>query len=87
VGVYRAAVAELAETLAGSNVEAARAQLRDLIGAVPVFAEGRKLFGRIGFDRAQLLRSTNPGFIESVGSGGVICAEPAPIKMALPLRR
>jgi hypothetical protein len=71
---YRAAVAELAETLASSNVEAARAQLRGLVGTVPVFAEGRKLFGRVGFDRAQLLRSTNPGFIESVGSGGPLRA-------------
>jgi len=32
VGSYRAAVADLAQTLAGSNVEAARAQRRGLVG-------------------------------------------------------
>jgi site-specific DNA recombinase len=71
---YRAAVADLAEALAGSNVEAARAQLRGLVGTVPVFAEGRKLYGRLGLDRAQLLRSTNPGLLESCGSGGPLRA-------------
>lgn len=70
VEAYRAAVADLAETLGGSNVEAARTALRSLVGTVPVFAEGRKLYGRIGFNAAQLLRSSSPGFIESCGSGG-----------------
>lgn len=69
---YRAAVAGLAETLAGSNVEAARTALRGLVGTVPVFAEGRKLYGRLGLDHAQLMRSSNPHLIESCGSGGRI---------------
>ena len=72
IASYRAAVADVADVLAGSNVEAARAQLRSLVGTVPVFAEGRKLYGRIGLDRAQLLRSTNPGLLESCGSGGAL---------------
>jgi hypothetical protein len=66
----RRAVASLAETLSGANVEAARTALRGLVGTVPVFAEGRKPYGRFGLDRAQLMRSSNPGFIESCGSGG-----------------
>jgi len=65
---YRAAVAGLA----GSNVEAARTALRDLVGTVPVFAEGRKPYGRLGLDQAQLMRSSNPHLIESCGSGGGI---------------
>jgi hypothetical protein len=67
---YRAAVADLSATLMGSNVEAARTALRGLVGSVSVFAEGGKLYGRIGLDAAQLLRSSNPEFIESCGSGG-----------------
>jgi hypothetical protein len=43
--------------------------LRGLVGNVSVFAEGRKLYGRIGLNRAQLLRKSNLGFIESIGSG------------------
>jgi 2-methylcitrate dehydratase PrpD len=57
--VYRAAVADLAAALAGSNVEAARAALRGLIGPVPVFAKEGKLYGRDGFDSAQLVRKSN----------------------------
>jgi site-specific DNA recombinase len=69
---YRAAIADLSATLTGSNVEAARSALRGLVGNVSVFAEGRKLYGRIGLNPAQLLRTSNPGFIESIGSGGRI---------------
>jgi hypothetical protein len=47
------------------NVQAAMAQLRGLVGTVPVFAEGRKLYGRIGFDRAQLVRLTNLALLKS----------------------
>ena len=65
---YRAAIADLSATLTGSNVEA----VRGLVGNVSVFAEGRKLYGRIGLNPAQLLRTSNPGFIESIGSGGRI---------------
>ena len=60
---YRAAIADLSATLTGSNVEAARSALRGLVGNVSVFAEGRKLYGRIGLNPAQLLRTSNPGFI------------------------
>jgi site-specific DNA recombinase len=69
---YRAAIADLSATLTGSNVEAARSALRGLVGNVSVFAEGKKLYGRIGLNPAQLLRTSNPGFIESIGSGGRI---------------
>jgi hypothetical protein len=72
VEACRAAVADLAATLTGSNVEAAaRIALRGLVGNVSVFAQGRKLYGRIGLDPTPLIRSANPGFIESCGSGGV----------------
>jgi hypothetical protein len=71
---YRAAIADLSATLTGSNVEAARSALRGLVGNVSVFAEGRKLYGRIGLNPAQLLRTSNPGFIESIGSGGPLRA-------------
>jgi hypothetical protein len=64
----------LAETLGGSNVEAARTALRGLVGTVPVFAEGRKLYGRLGLGHAQLMRSSNPHLIESCGSGGPLRA-------------
>jgi hypothetical protein len=71
---YRAAIADLSVTLTGSNVEAARSALRGLVGNVSVFAEGRKLYGRIGLNPAQLLRTSNAGFIESIGSGGPLRA-------------
>jgi hypothetical protein len=58
VEAYRAAVADLASTLAGSNVEAARRALRGIVGTVSVFAESGKLYGRIGFNSAQLLRTS-----------------------------
>jgi hypothetical protein len=67
---YKAAAADMAATLKGSNIEAARVALRALVGSIPIFAEGGKIFGRIGLDLAQLFRSSNPRFIESVGSGG-----------------
>jgi hypothetical protein len=70
VDAYRAVIADLAATLTGENVEAGRAALRGLVGNVSVFAEGRKLYGRIGLNPAQLLRTSSPAFIESVGSGG-----------------
>jgi hypothetical protein len=69
---YRAAVADLAAALAGSNVEEARAALRGLIGPVPVFAKEGKLYGRDGFNSAQLVRKSNPDLIGSIGSGGGI---------------
>lgn len=50
--------------------------MRRLVGTVPVFAEGRKLYGRFGLDHAQLMGSSNLGFIESCGSGGVVWAVP-----------
>jgi hypothetical protein len=53
------------------RVEAARTALRSLVGTIPVFAEGGKLYGRIGFNSAQLLRTSNPGLIASCGSGGL----------------
>jgi hypothetical protein len=77
VDAYRAAIADLAATLTGENVEAARAALRGLVGNVSVFAEGRKLYGRIGLNPAQLLRTSNPGSIESIGSGGRIWTVPS----------
>jgi hypothetical protein len=69
----RAAVADLAPTLTGSNGEAARATLRGLIGPVPVFAKERKLYSRAGFNSAQLVRKSNPD-LESIGSGGPLRA-------------
>jgi hypothetical protein len=53
---YQAAVAEMAGTLEGSNVEAARVALRSLIGTVPVFENAGKLYGRIGVDPMPLYR-------------------------------
>ncbi len=40
-----------------------------LVGTLPVFAEGRRLYGRLGLDHAQLMRSSNPHLIESCGRG------------------
>jgi hypothetical protein len=58
---YRAAVAHLARTLGGSNVEAAaRKAPRSFADTVPDFAEDRRLCGRLAFDRARLWRSGNP---------------------------
>jgi hypothetical protein len=71
---YRAAAADMAATLKSSNMEAARVALRALVGSIPIFAEGGKIFGRIGLDLAQPFRSSNPRFIESVGSGGLLRA-------------
>jgi hypothetical protein len=67
----------LAATLKGSSIEAARVALRALVGSIPIFAEGGRIFGKIGLDPAQLFRSSNPQFIESVGSGGRVCAVPS----------
>jgi len=36
---YRTAVAQMAAVLQGSNIEAARAALRSLIGSIPVFED------------------------------------------------
>ena len=63
---YRAPMATWQRRWAGQT---SRTALRGLVGTVPVFAEGRKLYGRFGLDHAQLMRSSNPGFIESSGSG------------------
>ncbi len=69
---YRAAVADLAATLTGSNVEAARSALRGLMGTIPVFAQAEKLYGRMELNSTPLLGSSNPRFIERCGSGGPI---------------
>jgi hypothetical protein len=67
---YRAAVADLASVLSGSNIEAARAAVRSLTGEIPVFEHGGKLYGRLAVDAAPLFARHNPGFVEQVGSGG-----------------
>lgn len=56
---YRAAVAGLAETLGGSNVEAARTALRGLVGTVPVFAEGSYTGGSDSITRSSCGRVTH----------------------------
>jgi Recombinase zinc beta ribbon domain len=72
---YRAAVADMAATLGGSNVEAARAALRGLTGEIPVFEHGGKLYGRLSVDAVPLFAARcNPGLIEQVGSGGPLVA-------------
>jgi hypothetical protein len=43
---YREAVADLNGALQGSNVEAARAAWRGLVGNIPVFQTGRQLAAR-----------------------------------------
>jgi hypothetical protein len=68
---YREAVADLNGALQGSNVEAARAALRSLVGNIPVFQTGRQLAARLTMNPAALMR--NPGNVLLVGSGGVIC--------------
>jgi site-specific DNA recombinase len=69
---YRAAVADMAATLGGSNVEAARAAVRSLTGEIPVFEHGGKLYGRLSVHAIPLFARCNPGLIEQVGSGGRI---------------
>jgi hypothetical protein len=53
---YRAAVAEMVTTLESSNVEAARAALRSLIGTISVCEDAGKLYGRLGVDPMPLYR-------------------------------
>ncbi len=67
---YRAAVADINGALKSSNVEAARAALRSLLGNIPVFREGRHLAARLSMNPAALLR--NPSTVLLVGSGGRI---------------
>jgi len=67
---YRAAVADMASVLAGSNVEAARAAVRGLTGEVPVFEKGGRLYARLAVDAAPLFSRCNPEIIEQIGSGG-----------------
>ena len=67
---YRAAVADINEALRGSNVEAARAALRSMIGEIPVFQMGRQLAGRLTLRPGGLFR--NPRDVLFVGSGGRI---------------
>jgi site-specific DNA recombinase len=73
---YRAAVAEMAATLGGSNVEAACAALRGMTGDIPVFEKGGRLYGRLSVDAVPLFRRCNPALIEQVGSGGVLSPMP-----------
>jgi hypothetical protein len=70
--VYRAAVADMAAVLEGTNVEAARAAVRSLTGNIPVFERNGKLYGRLTVDAAPLFSRHNPGIIEQVGSGGAL---------------
>jgi hypothetical protein len=67
---YREAVSDLNGALEGSNVEAARAALRSLVGNIPVFQSGRQLAARLTMNPSALLR--NPGNVLLVGSGGRI---------------
>jgi hypothetical protein len=57
-------------TLQGSNIEAARAALRSLLGDIPVFQIGRHLAARVTINQGALMR--NPGAVLLVGSGGRI---------------
>ena len=59
---HRAAVAEMVATLESSNVEAARAALRSLIGTISVFEDAGKLYGRLGVDPMPLFRG-NPAVV------------------------
>jgi site-specific DNA recombinase len=54
---YREAVADLNGALQGSNVEAARAALRSLVGNIPVFQTGRQLAARLTMNPAALMRN------------------------------
>jgi hypothetical protein len=56
---YRAAVAEMAATLHGVNVEATRAAVRQHVGSIPVFMQDGNLYGRLGIDPAAILRVSN----------------------------
>ena len=67
---YREAVSDLNGALEGSNVEAARAALRSLVGNIPVFQSGRQLAARLTMNPSALLR--NPGNVLFIGSGGRI---------------
>ena len=71
-GAYRAAVAEMAATLESSNVEAARAALRSLIGTISVCEDAGKLYGRLGVDPMPLYRRNATTF--GNGSGGLLRA-------------
>ena len=66
---YRAAVAEMAATLEGSNVEGARAALRSLLGTISVFEDAGKLYGRLGVDPMPLYRR-NPAVFGGMVAGG-----------------
>jgi hypothetical protein len=57
---YRTAVAQMAGVLQGSNIEAARAALRSLIGSIPVFEDAGQLYGRIGLNPMPLFQPRNP---------------------------
>jgi hypothetical protein len=81
---YKAAVAEMAATLEGSNVEAARVALRSLIGTAPVFENAGKLYGRIGVDPMPLYRR-NPSTFGVMVAGGRICTEPAALQLTVAL--
>ncbi len=67
---YRAAVSDINAALQGSNVEAARAALRSLLGNIPVFQTGRQLAARLTINPGTLMR--NPGNVLLIGSGGPI---------------
>jgi hypothetical protein len=67
---YRASVADINAALQGSNIEAARAALRSLLGDIPVFQIGRHLAARVTINQGALMR--NPGAVLLVGSGGRI---------------
>ena len=69
-GAYRAAVSDINDALRGSNVQAARAALRSLLGEIPVFQTGRRLSARLTLRPEGLLR--NPQTVLLVGSGGRI---------------
>jgi site-specific DNA recombinase len=69
---YKAAVADMASVLGGSNVEAARAAVRSLTGDIPIFQREGKLYGRLAVNAAPLFSRCNPRLIEQVGSGGRI---------------
>ena len=60
---YRDAVTDLNGAPQGSNVEAARAALRSLVGSIPVFRTGRQLAARLTMNPAALMR--NPANVRS----------------------
>lgn len=67
---YRAAVAEMATTLAGGVERGGRprAALRSLIGTISVFEEAGKLYGRLGVDPMPLYRR-NPAVFGGMAAG------------------